>query len=193
VLLVNSGAKAQRVEDLLPGKTKLEAVEYKGQKAIRMMVAGEGEGLAMLRDTEFGDGTIEADVAVKVTTPPGIHFSNVRITHAKRQPVENGSEVAGTWELKYGSDAGPLACVMKLRREGTTVSGTASGLMGTDLPVAGIWRSGYVEITFHGTWPARDAGATTARLAGWIDGSAAKGRMTINGRADGVWTATRKD
>jgi len=313
LLLMNSGAKAQRVEDLLPGKTKLAAVEYKGRKAILMIVEREGEGLAMLRETEFGDGAIEADVAVKMTTPPGVrnpgfigiafrsrpdarhyemfyirpgnsraedqamrnhvvqyvespdfdwyklrrtwpwvyeahadiqpevwiririevegrrarlfvdgasnpalvvdglkgedlkggvglwgspdqesYFSNVRITHAKRQPIENGGEVAGTWEIKYGSDAGPLACVMKLRREGNTVSGTASGLMGTDLPVAGVWRNGYLELTFHGTWTARDPGDATAILAGWIDGNAAKGRMTINGRADGVWTATRK-
>jgi hypothetical protein len=314
VVFIDSGANAQRVDDLLPGKTKLEPVEYKGRKAIRMTVEREGEGLALLRDTEFGDGTIEADVAVKVTTPPGIrnpgfigiafrsrpdarhyelfyirpgnshaedqamrnhvvqyvespdfdwyklrrtwpwvyeahadiqpevwiririqvegrgarlfldgasnpalvvdglkgedlkggvglwgspgqesYFSNVRITHEKPQPVENGGEVAGTWEVKYASDAGPLSCVMKLHREGNTVSGTASGLMGTDLPVAGVWRNGYLELTFHGTWIAPDPGEATARLAGWIDGSAAKGRMTISGRADGIWTATRKD
>src|SRR5947209_6785084 len=72
LLLTNWGAKAQRVEDLLPGKTKLEAVDYKGRKAIRMMVEREGEGLAMLRDTEFDDGTIEADLAVKMGTPPGV-------------------------------------------------------------------------------------------------------------------------
>jgi len=66
-------------------------------------------------------------------------------------------------------------------------------LMGTDLPVAGVWRNGYLELTFHGTWTARDPGEATARLAGWIDGNAAKGRMAIDGRADGVWTATRKD
>src|SRR4051794_34929870 len=72
LLLLNSAANAQRLEDLLPGKTKLEAVEYKGRKAIRMTVAHEGEGLAMLRDSEFDDGAIEADVAVKMTTPPGV-------------------------------------------------------------------------------------------------------------------------
>lgn len=314
LLLMNWGAKAQRVEDLLPGKTKLEAVDYKGRKAIRMMVEREGEGLAMLHDSEFDDGTIEADLAVKMTTPPGVrnpgfigivfrsrpdarhyemfyirpgnshaedqamrnhvvqyvespdfdwyklrrtwpwvyearadmqpeswirikiqvegrraslfvdgasnpalvveglkgedlkggvglwgspdqesYFSNVRVTRAKRQPIENGSEVVGTWEFKYGSDAGPLACVMKLRREGNTVSGTASGLMGADLPVTGVWRNGYLELTFSGNWTGRDPGEATARVAGWIDGNVAKGRMNINGRADGVWAATRKD
>ena len=120
------------------------------------------------------------------------YFSNMRITHAKRQSVENGAEVAGTWEIQYGSDAGPFACVMKLRREGNKVSGTVSGLMGTDLPVAGVWREGYLELTFHGTWTAPNPGEATARLAGWIDRNAAKGRMIINDRADGVWTATRK-
>ena len=314
LLLMNPAATAQRVEDLLPGKTKLEAVEYKGRKAIRMTVRNEGEGLAMLRDAEFGDGVIEADVAVKMTTPPGVrnpgfigiafrsrpdarhyemfylrpgnaqaedqamrnhvvqyvespdfdwyklrrtwpwvyeahadiqpeiwtririqvegrraslfvdgaanaalvvdglkgedltggvglwgspdqesYFSNVRVTHAKRQAVGNGGEAAGTWQVQYGSDAGPLGCVLKLRRMGNTVSGTASGLMGTDLPVAGVWRNGYVELTFRGAWTARDPGDVTARLAGWIDGNEAKGRMTIDGRADGVWTATRKE
>jgi hypothetical protein len=313
-LLLIHAAQAQSLEDLLPGKTKLDAVEYKGRKAIRMTVNAEGEGLALLRDTEFSDGTIEADVAVKMTTAldvrnPGFigiafrsrsdakhyemfyirpgnshapdqamrnhvvqyvqspdfdwyklrrtwpwayeahadlqpeewiririqvegrraslflngasnaalvvdglkgedlkggvglwgspdqesYFSNVRITHAKPQPVQKGGEVAGAWQIHYGSDAGQFDVAMKLRREGATVSGTASGLMGTDLPVTGLWRNGYLELTFQGTWTQRDPGDATARLAGWIDGNAAKGRMIVNGRADGVWSGTRKD
>ena len=30
------------------------------------------------------------------------YFSNVRITHAKPQAVENGSDVTGTWDIQYG-------------------------------------------------------------------------------------------
>jgi hypothetical protein len=322
LLLTSIGANAQSVEthpltatqDLVPGKVRLNPVEYKRRKAVRLTMDNEGEGLVMLRDTQFEDGTIEADVAVKLETPPGVrnpgfigiafrarsdaqhydmfyirpgnahaedqamrnhavqyvaspdfswyklrrgwpwvyeahadlqpeawirmriqvegrraslfigdtanpalivdglkgedlkggvglwgspgqesYFSNLRITHAKRQPVENGGEAAGTWEIKYGTDAGPLSCVMKLHREGNTVSGTASGLMGTDLPVTGVWRNGYLELTLSGAWTGNDPGEATARLAGWIDGNAAKGRVTVNGRADGVWTATRKE
>jgi hypothetical protein len=33
----------------------------------------------------------------------------------------------------------------------------------------------------------------TATLAGWIDGDAASGRMKVEARADGQWTAVRKN
>jgi|SRR5579884_1266976 len=303
-------------QDLEGRNVKTEAVEYKGRKAVRVAPAGQTEGLALLRGTEFADGTIEADVALKVTTPPAIrnpgfigiafrsrpdgrhydlfyirpgnsgaadqamrnhsaqyvarpdfdwyklrrgwpwvyeayaelqpetwtrikievegrvarlyvngaanpvlvvdglkgedlkgavglwgssgqenYFSNVRIRHVKRQPIENGGEADGTWEVKYASDGGNFSGVLKLHRDGGTVSGTASGLLGSDLPVAGTWRNGYVELGFRGIWsgPGGDPGAAMASLAGWIDGGTAKGRASISGRADGVWTATRKE
>ena len=301
-------------QDLVGLKVKIEAAEYKGRKAVRVTKESEGEGLAMLRDTQFEDGTIEADVAVKLTTPPGVrnpgfigiafrsrpdalhydsfylrpgnstaedqamrnhsvqyfaspdfdwyklrrswpwvyeahaemqletwtrvkievsgrraklyvngassptlvvdglkgedlkggvglwgsdgqesYFSNLRISHAPRQPIENTGDASGTWELKYSSDAGNYACLLKLHRDGRTVSGTVSGLLGAELPVAGTWRNGYLELAFRGTWPSRDPGEATASLAGWIDGNSAKGRMNVSGRADGVWTASRKE
>ena len=295
-------------------KVRLKAVEYKGRKAVLLTRESEGEGLAILRSSPFADGTIEADVAVRLTTPagarnpgfiglafrsrpdalhydlfylrpgnsqawdqamrnhstqyvaspdfdwfklrrmwPGVYetyadlqletwtpikievagrraslyvngarhpvlvvdglkgedlegavglwgsagqesyFSNVRITHVKRQPIRNEGEVAGTWEFKYASDAGDYTFVMNLRREGDSVSGTASGLLGSDLPVSGSWRSGYLELAFRGTWPQRDSGEALARLSGWIDGTSARGRLSVSGRADGVWTASKKE
>jgi hypothetical protein len=57
-------------KDLEESGVKAEAVEYKGRKAVRVTVPGPDEGLAFLRGTEFDDGTIEADVALKVTTQP---------------------------------------------------------------------------------------------------------------------------
>jgi hypothetical protein len=119
------------------------------------------------------------------------YFSNVRITHAKRQAIENGGDAAGNWELKYSSDAGSYSCQLKLRRDGNAVSGTLSGLLGPDRPVAGTWRNGYLELAFNGTWTGRDSGEAQASLAGWIDGSSARGRLNVHGRAEGVWTATR--
>ena len=59
------------------------------------------------------------------------------------------------------------------------------------IEVSGTWRDGYVELTFSGTWPDQP-GTVTATLAGWIDGDAAKGRMKVEGRADGRWSAVRK-
>jgi hypothetical protein len=300
-------------QDLIAHNMKIDAVEYKGRKAVRLMPDAPGEGAVFLRGAEFEDGAIEADVAVKLTTPPGVrnpgfigiafrarpdaryydmfyirpgnsnaedqamrnhavqyvqgpdygwerlrrswpsvyeasanlqleswihmrievegrraklyvngetrpalvvdglkgedlkggvglwgfpgqesYFSNVRISPAKRQPVENGGDPAGTWELKYASDAGPHPCTLNLHRDGDKLSGTLTGLLGPDVPVSGTWRNGYIELTFHGTWPDPNGGDASALLAGWVDGNSSRGRMIVTGRADGVWTATRK-
>ena len=52
---------------------KAEAIEYLGRKAVRVMPTGES-GLAMLRGVDFQDGVIEAEIALKVTTPPGVRM-----------------------------------------------------------------------------------------------------------------------
>ena len=135
------------------------------------------------------------------------YFSNVRITHAKPQAVQNGGDPSGTWDIKYG--IGPFTGSLKLHRDGATVSGTASGLLGTeapvevdwgvrrgtDVPVTGTWRNGYLEIAFHGALPGTDPGGVTASLAGWVDGNSAKGRLTLGGQRqdDAAWTATRRE
>src|SRR5690349_8586511 len=59
-------------ENLAPHNVKIEAVDYKGRKAVRVLKDSPGEGLALLKDVEFGDGTIEVEVAVKVTSPSGV-------------------------------------------------------------------------------------------------------------------------
>jgi hypothetical protein len=301
------------IQDLVAHNVKVEPVEFKGRKAVRLMRDGPGEGAAFLRGAEFEDGAIDVDVAVKLTTPPGVrnpgfiglafrarpdalhydmfyirpgnsnaedqamrnhavqyvegpdygwerlrrswpsvyessanlqvetwihmrievagrraklyvngetrpvlvvdalkgedlkggvalwgfpgqesYFSNVRISPAKRQAIENGSDAAGEWVLKYASDAGPHDCTLKIHREGDKLSGTISGLLRGDVPVNGTWRNGYVELTFQGVLPDPIGGEASALLAGWVDGAAARGRMIVSGRADGVWTATRK-
>ena len=305
---------------LVAHRVKIETVEYKGRKAVRLVKDSEGGAMALLKDTEFGDGSIEVDVAVKVTSPPGArnpgfigiafrsrpdashydmfyirpgnahaadqamrnhalqyvaspgydwetlrrkwpfvyeaysdlqletwiplrievqgrhaslyvngaanpslvveglkgedlkggiglwpspgqesYFSNLRIHHTKPEPISNGGEANGAWELRYTSDAGPHTFQLKLNRDGASVSGTITGagrgspfdLLRGDRPVTGTWRNGYLELSFAAI--GREAGSeTTANLAGWIDGDSAKGRMIVNGRADGVWAATRK-
>src|ERR1043166_5858992 len=57
---------------LEPHRVKIETVDYKGRKAIRLVKDAKGAGMALLKDTEFADGSIEVDVAVKVTSPPGV-------------------------------------------------------------------------------------------------------------------------
>ena len=111
--------------------------------------------------------------------------------------IENGSDVAGTWNLRYSSDAGVIEGSLRLRREGRVVTGTWSGALGKNCAVAGTWRNGYIELSFPGEWP-KDVGVgvpgpVIAFLAGWIDGNAGKGRMRVEGRSDGQWAATRKE
>jgi hypothetical protein len=124
------------------------------------------------------------------------YFSNLRITPAPPQNVKNGSDVAGSWELRYASDAGPMDGVLELHRDGNKVTGKWSGAMGEGREVSGTWRNGYVELSFVGEWP-KDApngapGPVNAFLSGWIVGDSGKGRMRVDGRADGTWVAKRK-
>ena len=57
-----------------PG-VKTEAVTYLGRKCVRLTMEGEDHaGLALLPATDFQDGVIEVDIALKATTPPGVRY-----------------------------------------------------------------------------------------------------------------------
>ncbi len=62
---------------LVAHNAKVETADYLGRKAVRLTVESPnnpGGGLAVLPGTDFQDGTIEADLAVKITTPPGVRM-----------------------------------------------------------------------------------------------------------------------
>src|SRR5205807_5047335 len=61
-------------KDLVLINTKAEAVEYKGRKAVRLTKDVQKDGFALLKGTDFQDGTIEADIALKITTPPEVRM-----------------------------------------------------------------------------------------------------------------------
>jgi len=67
---------------------------------------------------------------------------------------------------------------------------------GENRAISGLWRNGYVELSFAGEWPKESPrgapGPVDAFLAGWIDGDSGKGRMRVQGRSDGSWVAKRK-
>jgi hypothetical protein len=123
------------------------------------------------------------------------YFSDFRITPSAPLPIKNGADAAGSWQVTFASDYGKFDGTLQLTREGNNMSGTWSGDLGDARPVRGTWRNGYIEIGFDAEWrngPADKPAVAPALLAGWIDGDAAGGRMTVQGRADGRWTATRK-
>jgi hypothetical protein len=119
------------------------------------------------------------------------YFSNLKITPAKAEAIENGGDAAGMWDVICATDAGRLGGTLKLVRQDNTLVGLWSGALGPDQQVNGVWRDGYVELSLSGTW--RDQpGTVTATFDGWVDGDSAKGRMKVEGRAMGRWTAERK-
>lgn len=125
------------------------------------------------------------------------YFSNVRIAPAAPQNLKNASDIAGSWQMRYSSDAGGMPASMDLHRDGTKVTGTWSGPLGAGRPITGTWRNGYVELSFTGDWPKESRqgapGPVNAFLTGWIDGDSGKGRMRVEGRSDGTWVGKRKE
>jgi hypothetical protein len=169
---------------------------------VRIEVAGRGAKLFLngsSRPSLVVDGMRGEDLHGAVGlwgyTNQEAYFSNVRIEPATAQKLANGSAATGSWTLHFASDAGPMDATMQLHTDGSQVSGTWSGPLGQSLPVSGIWRNGYVDLSFAGEWPAGSPdgapGPVSAFLAGWIDGDSGKGRMRVEGRADGAWSATR--
>ena len=124
------------------------------------------------------------------------YFSNVRITPAAPQNLKNGSDIAGSWDLRSFGDAGGGPSTMELHRDGNHLTGLWSGPLGQNLAVTGTWRNGYVEFSFVGDWPKESRqgapGPVRVYFAGWIDGDSGKGRMRVEGRTDGTWIGKRK-
>jgi len=123
------------------------------------------------------------------------YFSNLRVTPSNPLPVKNNGEAGGIWRVVFASDYGRYEGVMNLHRDGKTITGTWNGAFGKDLAVTGTWRDGYVELTFTGGWQENSKSTpipAVATLAGWIDDDNAAGRMKVEGRADGQWSATRQ-
>ncbi|HVO12915.1 MAG TPA: hypothetical protein VMX54_19395 [Vicinamibacteria bacterium] len=164
-------------------------------RAAKLFVNGSGRPSLVVDGLKGED--LHGAVGLWGYTNQESYFSNVRITPAAPARVTNGSEVAGAWEMTYLGDAGRFGATVELHRDGDKVTGTCSGPLGQGRPVTGTWRAGYVELAIPVEWPKEAGqgapGPVTAYLAGWIDGDSGKGRMRVEGRSDGVWTAKRKD
>src|SRR2546426_523167 len=61
-------------KDLVLLNVKADAIEYQGRQAVRLTKETEKDGFALLRGTDLQDGAIEADIALKITTPPGVRM-----------------------------------------------------------------------------------------------------------------------
>ncbi len=168
-------------------------IEVAGRTA-RVYLYGSGQP-ALVIDGLKGSN-LHGPVALWAYPDEESYFANVRVTPAAPVPVKNGSDATGVWTVRFGSDMGRFEGTMKLTREGDKVTGTWSGGLGDNKPITGIWREGHIELSFTGDWPndGREgaSGPATTFLEGWIDDASAKGRMRVEGRADGPWEAQRQ-
>jgi hypothetical protein len=167
--------------------TKLK-IEVHGREA-KLYVNGS-EKPSLIVDALKGED-LQGPIALWGYTGQEAYFSNLRISNEKPEPVENGGEAAGTWDVACATDAGGFGGTLKLVRQDSNLVGIWSGGLGPNQQVSGTWRNGYIELTFGGTWP-EQPGTVNATFAGWIDGDSAKGRVKVEGRANGRWTAERK-
>jgi hypothetical protein len=66
VACLPSSAAAQSLDQLTPHRVKLESADYQGKKAIKVVedgTVGNGEAYAVLKGTDFHNGTIDVEVA----------------------------------------------------------------------------------------------------------------------------------
>ncbi|MGB9418777.1 MAG: hypothetical protein WCB58_20870 [Acidobacteriaceae bacterium] len=178
--------------DLKPEAWTHVKIELHGRSA-RLFLNGSDSPSLVVNGLKGED--VQGGVALWGYPGEESYFSNLRITPSSPLSIHNGGEAAGTWHVVFASDYGRYEGLVNLRRDGKTVTGTWSGAFGKDLAVTGTWRVGYVELTFTGGWQEEPKSApipTVATLAGWIDNDTAAGRMKVEGRADGQWTAARQ-
>lgn len=163
-------------------------IDVHGRHA-QLYVNGSGKPSLIVDGLKGED--LEGAIALWGYTGEEAYFSNLRISNEKPQPLKNGGEAAGTWDVTCATDAGGFDGALKLVRQDSNLVGIWSGDLGPDQQVSGTWRDGYVELTFGGTWPTQP-GTVIATFAGWVDGDSAQGRVKVQGRADGQWTALRR-
>lgn len=167
-------------------------IEVKGRSA-KLYINGSDQPSLIVDGLKGED--LQGGIALWPYQREEAYFSNLRITNSTPLPVKNGSDAVGAWQVKCSSDAGPIEGSLQLQRDGNKVTGTWSGELGKDRAITGMWRNGYVELSFNAEWPVDDKGSVTpavATLAGWFDGDSGGGRMKVESKADGRWTATRK-
>ena len=178
--------------DLKPDSWTHVKIEVRGRSA-RLFLNGSDSPSLVVNGLKGEDLT--GGIALWGYPGEESYFSNLRIEPASPLPIRNGGEATGRWHVIFASDYGKYEGTMDLHRDGKSLTGRWAGAFGNDQAISGTWRDGYLELTFSGEW--RDTPKSTpvpaaAVLAGWIDGDSAAGRMKVEGRADGPWTATRE-
>jgi hypothetical protein len=150
----------------------------------------EGEdhaGLALLPATDFQEGVIEADIALKITTPPGVRYPGFIGIAFRVRPD------ASHYELFYLRSGNSDAADQGMRNHAVQyLSEPNFGWYRLRREWPSIYESHLVCRRLAEGSRQGAPGPVHAFLAGWIDGDSGKGRMRVEGRSDGSWVAQRR-
>ncbi|MGB9031374.1 MAG: hypothetical protein WCC27_14730, partial [Acidobacteriaceae bacterium] len=83
---------------------------------------------------------LDGPIALWTYSEEDTYFSNLKIENALPAPIQNGGEIAGSWDAAFLTDAGGFPGTLKLVRQDSSVAGIYSGPLGPDQPVYGTWR-----------------------------------------------------
>ena len=119
---------AQTVDQLVPHRVKLTAVDYKGKRAVKVVEDGEvgnGEAYAVLKGTAFHNGTIEVELADPVDVLEDareLSGHRLDLLVGEGEPGETG-DVKNLFAVDHAADSrsgrfGPMAVIGCPRRCG---------------------------------------------------------------------------
>ncbi len=97
-------------------------------------------------------------------------------------------DMSGTWDVTFGTQNGPMAASMTLRKEGEKLAGTMTGPQG-DVAMEGSQRDKTVALNLSVQTP---NGQFAIAMSGTLDGDAVSGAVDLGGRGQGEWSGRRR-
>src|SRR5258708_20025706 len=101
-------------------------IEVKGRTAKLFLNGSQGPSLIV---NGLKGEDLHGSVALWGYQGEESYFSNVRITNATPQPVKNGSDATGTWQVKLAGDTGAATGTLNLTRHGNNFTAPCPGAM----------------------------------------------------------------
>ena len=179
-----AGNVQRAVENGLPADAALKALTQQSADII-----GVGDRL----------GSLEVGKIANLTITRGDLLDRGRVTQlfidgkpvAVRTPAApafGAASATGTWTVTVSLDGADLPTTWSLRQEGTRLTGSLQGTLGSTEIQNGTFTDGEIRFTASVTLK---EGTEEATFIGTMDGNALRGRMAIVGHTPGTFSGTR--
>ena len=179
-------ANVQRaVENGLPADAALKALTQQSADII-----GVGDRLGSLEVGKIANLTITRGDLLDRGRVTQLFIDGKPVTvRAQAAPAGGGAATAtGTWTVTVSLDGADLPTTWSLRQEGTRLTGSLQGTLGSTEIQNGTFTDGEIRFTASVTLK---EGTEEATFIGTMDGNALRGRMAIVGHTPGTFSGTR--